>query len=150
MSKTPRNLPPVTKGKNATRETLIMDRRAFLGGLLAASGLIAGSARARPTRRLTIQESVVAGFQYHQGPALIDRLAPGQPIELVREAHNRFDPRAVRLDWHGHKLGYLPRNENAAVAQMLDRGERLTATVSQRRARANPWERLAVRVECTV
>ncbi len=127
-----------------------MNRRRFLAGLLAATGLVAGSARARPARRLTIQESAVAGFQYHEGPVLIDRLAPGQPIELVREADNRFDARAVRLDWHGHKIGYLPRNENAAVAQMLDRGERLTATISQRQARANPWERLAVRVECTV
>ena len=127
-----------------------MERRAFLGSLLAASGLIAGSTRAQPARRLTIQESAVAGFQYHAGPALFDRLAPGQPIDLMREADNRFDPRAVRLDWHGRKIGYLPRHENAAVAQMLDRGETLTATISQRRAEANPWRRLAVRVEADV
>lgn len=124
-----------------------MNRRRFLAGLLAATGLAAGNARARPTPRLTIQESAVAGFQYHAGPALFDRLAPGQPVELAREPDNRFDPRAVRLDWHGHKIGYLPRHENAAVAQMLDRGETLTAIISQRRAEANPWRRLAVRVE---
>lgn len=124
-----------------------MNRRRFLTGLLAATGLATGSARARPARRLLIQESAVAGFQYHQGEVVFDRLAVGQPLDLVREPDNRFDRRAVRLDWQGHKLGYLPRAENAAVAQMLDRGERLTATISQRRAEANPWRRLAVRVE---
>jgi len=126
---------------------MTMKRRAFLTGLLAATGLIAAPARARAPRHLVIQESPVAGFQYHDGPAVFGRIAVGQPVQLLREADNRFDHRAVRLDWQGHKLGYLPRIENVAVAQMLDRGEHLTATISDRREDGAPWQRLVVRLE---
>jgi len=125
---------------------MTMKRRAFLTGLLAATGLIAAPARARALRHLVIQESLVAGFQYHDGPAVFGRITVGQRIDLVREADNRFDRRAVRLDWQSHTLGYLPRIENTAVAQMLDRGERLTATISDRREDGAPWQRLVVRV----
>lgn len=67
----------------------------------------------------------------------------------MREPQNPYDPRAVRVDWRGHKLGYVPRIENTAVAQMLDRGERLTARILQLRESHDPWERvrLVVMVE---
>ena len=33
----------------------------------------------------------------------------GAALSLVREPDNAYDPRAVRVDWQGHKLGYVPR-----------------------------------------
>lgn len=63
---------------------------------------------------------------------------------LTREADNRFDNRAVRVEWQGHKLGYIPRLNNAAVSQLLDRGEMLEATIAGLQNSVNPWERMMV------
>jgi hypothetical protein len=71
----------------------------------------------------------------------------GDPLTLVREPANPYDPKAVRVDWQGQKLGYVPRLENTAVAQMLDRGERLTARIVRLQESADPWERMRFFVE---
>ena len=128
-----------------------MNKRNFLQGLLAALGAgIASGTSAAPRRSVLIQRSPLAGFQYHAGEAVWPRLAVGQPLALVREPAYPYDARAVRIDWRGHKLGYLPRIENAAVAQMLDRGERIEARIAQLRVSPDPWQRVEVAVELTI
>jgi hypothetical protein len=102
-----------------------MQRRYFISPF---AGLIPGipNARTNPGRADTgilIQQSAIAGFQYHHGEALWDQLAIGQAPALAREPDQRYDRRAVRVGWRGRKISYLPRVENAAVAQMLDRGK---------------------------
>lgn len=69
-------------------------------------------------------------------------LREGDALTLAREPANPYDPKAVRVDWRGQKLGYVPRLENTAVSQMLDRGERLTARVVRSKESPDPWERL--------
>jgi hypothetical protein len=129
-----------------------MNRRNFLAALLAA--LVPAwlrPAEARPAaRRLLIQDSPLAGFQYHEGERLWSRLHPGQVLALVREPENRHDRRAVRLEWYGRKLGYLPRGENAAVSQMLDRGVPLTARILELSDARDPWARVRVVVELSM
>ena len=39
-------------------------------------------------------------------------------------------PNAVRVEWRGCKLGYVPRRDNAAVARQMDRGAALEARVA--------------------
>lgn len=129
-----------------------MNRRGFFAALIGV-GLLPWAPRpsAQPARpRLLIQESPLAGFQYHQGERLWPRLRPGQPLTLVREPHNPYDPRAVRVDWRGRKLGYLPRHENTAVSQMLDRGAPLTARILRLRQSPDPWERVRLGVELSL
>lgn len=127
-----------------------MLRRAFLKSLaLLASGLTANfpaMASSRQGTWILLQNSPLAGFQYHAGETLWHLLAVGQPLELVREPGNPYDQRAVRVDWQGRKLGYIPRLDNAAVAQMLDRGERLEAHIANLQESHNPWERVQLEV----
>ena len=125
-----------------------MNKRGFLRGLIHVFGaaLAADATAAQPRRRVLIQASPLAGFQYHAGEEVWPRLATGQWLALVREPDNAFDADAVRIDWHGHKLGYLPRAENTAVAQMLDRGERLSARIKALRQAADPWQRVGIEV----
>lgn len=93
-----------------------------------------------------MQKSPVAGFQYHQGEAVWAQLGVGMRLDLVREADNVHDGRAVRVDWQGHKIGYLPRIDNAAVSQLLDRGERLATEIVALRTSRNPWDRVELAV----
>ena len=88
----------------------------------------------------------IAGYQYHAGPQVEEDLRLGEPLTLVREPGNPHDPLAVRLDWQGRKLGYLPRNENAEIARLLDAGEALVASIAGIDREAEPWERVRVRV----
>ena len=120
-----------------------MQRRHFIGLISSLlPGLAIGArSKAEPTT-ISIQESPIAGFQYHHGEALWPQLAIGQPLTLHREPDNRYDPRAVRIDWQEHKLGYVPRRENVAVAQMLDRGQRIQASIVGLGESRNPWERV--------
>lgn len=129
-----------------------MKRRDFLTSLLTVlAALPAARAWAvSPRRRVLIQESSVAGFQYHAGGQLWPLLREGQALTLIREPANPYDERAVRVDWRGRKLGYVPRLENTAVAQMLDRGQRLTARIVRLRESSNPWERTRLAVELEV
>ncbi|MCC8997625.1 MAG: HIRAN domain-containing protein [Nitrosomonas sp.] len=131
-----------------------MSRRAFLQSLTALlSGLaLPAISQAKPERMQwkTLQTSPVAGFQYHQGETLWPQLATGQPLTLVREPGNRFDQRAVRIDWQGEKLGYIPAIDNAAISQLLDRGETLSASIAGLKNSKNPWERIEVEVRWKV
>jgi len=47
------------------------------------------------------------------------------------------------------KLGYVPRAENHAVAQLLDRSETLSARVVELKNSGDPWERARFAVELT-
>ncbi len=125
-----------------------MNKRRFLRGL---AGIVLGApwvARAggKPADRLLLlQESPLAGFQYHAGESLWGHLRAGDRLGLAREPTNAHDPRAVRVDWHGRSVGYVPRIENCAVAQLLDRGERLTARIAALAESPDPWAPVRVR-----
>ncbi|WP_303786475.1 HIRAN domain-containing protein [Azovibrio restrictus] len=89
----------------------------------------------------------IAGYPYHDGAAVEEGLRVGDALSLVREPDNPHDRLAVRLDWQGHKLGYLPRPRNAEIALALDAGEKLAARIRRIDAEADPWERVEVVVQ---
>lgn len=98
--------------------------------------------RADTESRLLIQESPLAGFQYHAGREVWDELRVGDALSLTREPDNPYDAQAVRVDWRGLKLGYVPRRENVDVARFLDRGLALTARISRLAESRDPWQRV--------
>lgn len=103
-------------------------------------------ASAGVSERILLQASPLAGFQYYHGKQLWEEMREGDALELVREPDNAHDPRAVRVEWHGIKLGYVPRRENEAIARMLDRGDRLEAQITRLVKSRNPWQRLLFKV----
>lgn len=127
-----------------------MQRRNFVKHLLVLFGApgaaIASTRLVAAPRRILIQESPLAGFQYHAGKDIWPRLSVGDSLTLVREEDNAHDQRAVRIDWRSHTLGYVPRRENTAVSQMLDRGERLHARISALRHDHDPWQRVRLAI----
>lgn len=96
--------------------------------------------------KLLVQSSPLAGFQYHAGATLWARMAVGDALTLVREPENAHDSRAVRVEWQGVQLGYLPRAENEAVAAAMDRGERVAGRIAALVEHKNPWRRLRIEV----
>jgi hypothetical protein len=95
---------------------------------------------------IIVQESPLAGFQYHQGKALWDELKVGDVLTLTREPHNPHDANAVAVYWNGQRLGYIPRRENADVARQMDRGAVAKARIIKLTVARNPWQRIAFEV----
>ena len=96
--------------------------------------------------RILVQNSPLAGSQYYAVTEIGHDIQLDDRLTLSREPDNRHDRYAVRVDWKGHKLGYIPRTENRAIARALDAGEQLEARVSKLRADANPWRRVEFEV----
>lgn len=96
--------------------------------------------------RILVQSSPLAGFQYHAGAALWAELKVGDSVLLTREPDNPHDRNAVRVDWRGQPLGYLPRAQNAAVAIEMDRGGRLEGRIARMLEHRDPWRRVLVDV----
>jgi hypothetical protein len=119
--------------------------RTELAALAVLLALHCGAAGAQQVRVL-VQSSPLAGFQYYAGSMRWEELRVGDVLTLVREPDNPHDAYAVRVDWHGEKLGYLPRAENRAVAVEMDRGGRIEARIAQLREHRNPWQRLLIDV----
>ena len=90
--------------------------------------------------------SLTAGLAHHDAKAVWEQIKPGDALVLTREADNAHDANAVRVEWKGHVLGYLPRTDNAAVARQLDRGNRLQARVARLGQYRNHRRRLEVEV----
>jgi len=96
--------------------------------------------------RMLVQSSPLAGSQYYAVGQFWQQLQVGDRLELIREPDNRHDRHAVRVEWRGHQLGYLPRAENRAVAAALDAGDRLTARIARLTEHPDPWQRVRIEV----
>jgi len=96
--------------------------------------------------KLLVQSSPLAGAQYYAADALWARLQVGDELALIREPDNAHDARAVRVEWQGMKLGYLPRAENAAVAAAMDRGDPVEGRIAALVRDRNPWKRVRIDV----
>ena len=124
-----------------------MKRRTFFRRMFGSLGAAAaGAPLGDGGRSVLIQECRIAGFQFHSGDAVWSSLAVGVPLSLVREAANEHDSDAVAVHFEDQKLGYVPRGENTAIAQMLDRGETLEASITKLRIDEDPWERVRMSV----
>jgi hypothetical protein len=95
---------------------------------------------------IPLMQCPIAGLQFHGGERCLGRIRPGEPLELQREPGNRHDPRAITVAWQGVTLGYVPREANYALSQMMDRGARVAARVIRLREGGDPWHRVMIEV----
>ena len=124
-----------------------MQRRTFFRRLFGSLGAaVASQSVSAVDRSVLIQESPIAGFQFHHGDAIWTSLGVGQKLELVRESSNIHDSDAVAIYFQKKQLGYVPRGDNRAIAQLLDRGENLEARISKLLVDGDPWERIRITI----
>jgi len=117
----------------------------FAVALLTGLTALADRAPAQQVR-LLVQSSPLAGFNYHQAPELWRNMQIGDALKLEREPDNVHDARAISVHWRGHKLGYVPRAHNTALAWAMDHGENLDARVSRLQPQRNPRKRIEFEV----
>ena len=84
----------------------------------------------------------VAGYAHAFDPAREVHFAVGQALALIREPENPHDRNAIRIEWRGEKIGYVPRPDNVAIAGSIDTGTTFTASIGDFVPQAPPWQRL--------
>ncbi len=121
--------------------------RASLAGFICLFCLLALALPAPAAEAvLLLEASPLRGFRFYAGRELWDEMRAGDALQLVRERGDRRDAWAVRVDWRGRKLGYLPRGGDRAVALEMDRGSRVEARIARLLRHRDPWKRIEVEV----
>jgi hypothetical protein len=96
--------------------------------------------------RIVVQNAPLAGFVYYGGKDVWDRMKRGDALTLVRERANPHDRNAVRIEWRGHMLGYVPRKDNPDLARQMDHGARVVARVTELTKAANGRHRISYEI----
>ena len=110
------------KGEKAFNDTLIFNAGKMTATACSAYGF-------KPSNYRT---TAIAGGWRHGLAAVSATLETGELLMLVAEAGNPHDPNAVAVLRHGLKLGYVPREANAPVALLLEKGRRVECRVAGR------------------
>ncbi len=110
--------------------------------VLLILGLWGMPLHAQVSTHILLQDSPLAGFQYHAGKQLWPQMQVGDVLTLTREPDNVHDAKAVRVEWQGHKIGYVPRRENSDVARFMDGGHMLVARINRLAEVRDPWSRV--------
>ena len=112
--------------------------------LLVAAGMAVAGESA--SARIVVQHAPLAGFVYYDGQAVWDQMKTGDRLTLVREPANPHDSNAVRLEWQGRMLGYVPRRDNQDLARQMDHGARVEARITELTKAANGRNRISYEI----
>jgi hypothetical protein len=63
----------------------------------------------------------IVGMSHLKTENLVAEMDEGEPVALVREPDNPFDPNAVAVWARNVKVGYVPKATNAVLAGFIDR-----------------------------
>lgn len=98
-----------------------------------------------------VESFFIAGFQYHDGALVLEKLKPGKKLKMALEPDNPYDPNAIELRYKKAKLGYVPRTENEQMALMAHFGHKdvFEARVLQVDPEAEPWHQVRVGIYVT-
>ena len=93
----------------------------------------------------------IAGFTYYDGLDVMNELQLGTPVSLRSEPENPYDPNAVSIYFGDTKLGYVPKNSNRLLSDILYFGH--SDIINARISQYNPEEhsehqfRIAVKIK---
>lgn len=91
--------------------------------------------------KVYLLQSFVRGFQYYDGPSILETLNTNHLLELIREPKNKYDANAIALSYEGKKIGYVPKENNEMLSVLMDTGLLdLQAEISHIKSDAATWE----------
>jgi hypothetical protein len=96
--------------------------------------------------RILVQTSFVSDFQHHHGKRLYSGMRVGDSLRLIREPGNADDANAVRVEWQGHVIGYVPHLENEALARQFDFGNRFEGRITRLSKHRDPNRRVEIEI----
>ena len=82
-------------------------------------------------KKIKIYDNYVKGTNFYKKDFTETPIVLHQTLSLEREPTNIHDNFAIKILCNGKQMGYIPAFENIVLANLLDQGVPLTATVSE-------------------
>ena len=86
---------------------------------------------------------LVAGTSYQKLKAIEPELLHQTVFEMKREAANEFDKKAVAIYYDKNKIGYIPKEKNEVIANLMDAGKKFSARLISKKWEGN-WLKIVV------
>ena len=93
----------------------------------------------------------IAGMRFWDGATVLRKLKAGKKLDLVAEPDNPVDEDAIAIYRKNVKLGYVPREYNALLAQLFNfgHGNILECRILKVDKHADPWRQVRVGIYMT-
>ncbi|OWT32559.1 hypothetical protein BGI41_07050 [Methanobrevibacter sp. 87.7] len=72
----------------------------------------------------------VAGLHYYIDDDFLDNVKRDDQLKFYREKNNPRDEHAILVRYDGVKVGYIPRNSNKILSNLMDGGKEIYGIVS--------------------
>ena len=83
------------------------------------------------SQEIHLFDSFVAGTSHLADQSVLDEIAEGDMLFLVRE-DNKFDSNAIMiLSKDKKRVGYVPEKDNIVFARLMDAGKKLSAKITK-------------------
>ena len=125
-----------------------MNRSDFLKNIIGLFGIAAlPSLAIQQYHKLYLLQCFVRGFQYYDGPHLLDVMKQGSMLELVCEPDNEYDECAIALHFNNRKIGFIPAESNEILSRLIDsQVVELIAEITHIEKGAASWENVHVAI----
>ena len=71
---------------------------------------------------------------------IMEKVPDEATFKFVRDPHNEADKWAIKIEYDGQKIGYMPADKNEMFARLMDGGKTLQGTLLERELRGNWWK----------
>lgn len=125
-----------------------MKRSEFLRNLIGLYGIASLPIdMVKQYQKIYLLQCFVRGFQYYDGPKIIDEINKSGLLELVREPDNKYDECAIALHFNQRKIGFIPMESNEMLSILIDTGLlNLQAEITHIEKNAMDWEKIHVAI----
>lgn len=90
----------------------------------------------------------ISGFKFWDGYEVLSELKPGTELAMVPEPENPFDPNAIALYYGDAKLGFIGREHNELISQLIffEQPDVFRAYVTKVDPEAEPYKQVRITV----
>lgn len=71
---------------------------------------------------------------------IIEKMPDEAMFKFVREPNNEADTWAIKIEYEGQKIGYMPADKNEMLARLMDGGKTLQGTLLEYELQGNWWK----------
>lgn len=98
-------------------------------------------------RKIYLLHFFVRGFKFYDGPKIFKHINSEGLVDLIREADNKFDKNAIAIYFEGYKIGYVPREDNEVLTNIVDaKLLDVQAEITRIEPHAGTWEQISVAI----
>lgn len=88
----------------------------------------------------------IAGLQYYHGIENLSNFKINDKVQLIREPENIHDKYAIAVYWNNLKIGFIPRNNNKVLANLMDNSKFLHSEIKYINHNESVWNKVFVGV----